>query len=285
MAETNIPVPPAQPAGQSSTVVEGTPPAAQADTNDLSSKFAHLARKEKAFRAEQRKFQTERDAWKAQQTQYDQALGIANRIDRDPLGVLADRGITQDQLTSLLVNSSNPQEANHLFQLQQENKTLQAKIEQINKRFEDNDKTSYDQALNQIGYDAKMLINSDADKFELVNIHGEEGIEAIKELCRVVWEEDKVLLTVQEAAEQVEQELYERAQKLASAKKLKPKEAAPVEPTQTHTNLSKTQSKMTLNSQGAQKISAPVRNNIERAKMRFMGIDPDTGEKIGAVKN
>lgn len=275
MADTQQPpaanAPQAQTQGQNSTSVEGQAPAAQADTNDFSSKFAQLARKTKTLREEQRKLQADRDAWKSKETEYSSAISLVDRIKRDPVSVLAEQGITPDQLTSLLVNQANPQEANQLFSLQQENKDLRAQIEKINKRFEDNDSAAYTGAINQIKNDTKVLVDSDKSHFEMIDAAGDDGIEAVAELCRIVWEEDHVLMSVQEAAELVEQDFLERSIKLASANKVKAKlSPAPTEPTQTPTIPGKTQQTKTLNSQAAQASSSPL-SARERAIKAFRG--------------
>lgn len=275
MADTNIP-PGAPPTGstpgQPSINVDGQQPTTQADTNDLSSKFAHLARKTKALREEQRKLQAQQEAWKAKEPEFNSALSLADRIRKDPISVLAEQGITPDQLTSLLVNKDNPQEANVMFRLEQENKELRAKIDQINKRFEDNDTAAYDQAVNQIKNDAKILVKSDVSNYEMIESFGEDGIEAIAELCKIVWNEDHVLMPVQEAAELVEQELLERSIKLASASKVKAKlSPAPIEePPKNQQTPGKTRQTVTLNSQAAQATSKPL-SAVERAKLAFKG--------------
>ncbi len=265
------------------TAPVATAPAAQApateapqttapETNDLSTKFAHLARKTKAFREEQRKFQTERDAWKAQEGKYQSAVGLEQRLTQDPLGVLAERGITQDQLTALLVNQANPQEANMVFQLQQQNKELMAKIESINKRFEDNENGAVEQAYRQIENDTKILVSSDESNYEMISKAGEDGIQAVKALIKVMWDEDQVLMSVQDAAEQVEQELLERSIALASANKVKAKLSppAPVADPKQQPIPGKSQPTRTLNSQAAQPTSKPM-SAKERAILAFKG--------------
>lgn len=281
MADTQIPAPAAaaQPQGQNSPNVEGQQPTTQAETKDLSSQFAHLAKKAKAFREEQRRFQQEREAfqrdretWQAQnQTKYQ---GFEERVTKDPIGILEERGITRDQLATLLLNESNPDTANLMFQLQQENKQLRQRIDQVDKRFEENEKSAYQGALTQIRNDAKMLVNSEAANFEMIGLGGDDAIEAVVELCRVTWDEEQILLPVEEAAKQVEQELFERSLRLANSAKIKAKLTAPAEPAaqpqQTQGQPSKTQPTKTLNSQAAQATSKPM-SPRQRAILAFQG--------------
>lgn len=280
MADTNVPAAPAaaQPQGQNSPNVEGQQPPAQAETKDLSSQFAHLAKKAKAFREEQRRFQADRDAFQAQRQQWEtqnqsKYQGFEERVTKDPIGLLEERGITRDQLASLLLNDSNPDTANLTFQLQQENKRLISEIEKINKRFEDNDKGAYEGALNQIRNDAKMLVNADQSEFELINAGGDDAIAAVVELCKITWDEDQILLPVEEAAKQVEQELLERSLKLANAAKVKAKLLAAQQTAgqqQIQQPQSKNQPTRTLNSQAAQATSKP-QSARERAIAAFKG--------------
>ena len=262
------------------TEAQVLPEQPQAQDPDVSSKFAHLARKEKAFREQQRKFQTERQSWDQQREQLKAQIEaeIFGRYTKDPIGFAKERGITEDQLGSLLLNQQNP-EVTQIYQLQQQNKDLLERIEKINQRFEETETNSYNQALNQIGYEAKQLVSAEAEKYELISAAGDQGIDAVKELCKAYWEEDKVLLSVQEAAEMVEQELLEQSLKLASAKKVAAKlQPAPLEPEKTPQQASKTR---TLNSQAIQAVSGPVKDRVQRAKLVAQGINPDTGLPFG----
>jgi len=289
MEDTQNPQGNQEPQGQPSTVVEGQAPATQEETNGFDSKYAAMARREKAFRAEQRRFQAERDAWKAERDAERARIEgeIYGRFDKDPVGSLSQRGITPDQLTSLLVNQNDPN-ANFIFQVQQENKELRQQIDAINKRFEDNDRGAYEQGLRQIGHDAQTLIKSNPNDYEMVGLAGDDGIEAIKALCKAYWEEDKVLISVREAAEMVEQEYLENAVRLANSNKVKTKltpaqaaAKAAADATKTPQQTGKIQPTKTLNSQVTQQISQPVTDRVKRAKLVAAGINPDTGVPFG----
>lgn len=266
--------------GQPGNNVEPSQSPTQADPTDLSSKYAHLARKEKSFREVQRQFQAERDAFNAERDAWkNQNLakyqGFEERVTKDPLSVLEERGISRDQLATLLLNQENPDMANLMFQLQQENKSLRERIDGVDKRFQDEEKKAYEGAVNQIRNDAKIIVDSAKSDFELIGLAGEDGIEAIVELCKIAWAEDQVLLSVEEAAKQVEQELLERSMRLAGAAKVKAKysqqaEPQPGQPEKTPANPLKTQPTKTLNSQSAQATSKPM-SARERAILAFQG--------------
>lgn len=285
MAETRDITGQASPQGQPNTNVAPTQQAPTQAETDFSSRMAHLARKEKAFREQQRRDQAERQSWE-QQRKAEQArieAEIYSRYQKDPLGFSQERGISPDQLTSLLLNQTNPQEANLIFQLQQQNKQLQERLDAVDKRFEENQTSAIDGALKQIGYDAKLLINSEPDKYEMISRAGEDGIEAVKAYCKLMWDEEQVAIDVQQAAELVEQELLERSLAFASAKKvaakLQPSAPAQPEPQQATAQTSKTQQTTSLNSQTLQPGSRPKglsdADRRRRAILAAQGKDPN----------
>jgi hypothetical protein len=204
---------PPQPSGLSK---EATPPqsvetkaplpqveAAEANSRALPPQYAALARKEQAFRKAQQELKTAQDAWQQKQA------GFVSKesLQSDPLKALAEAGISYDKLVELQINQANPDPNAALLARISE---LETKLAGVDTNLQNRDKQSYDQAVNQIRNDAKLLVDSDP-AFEVTKATGQS--EEVVELIKKVFDAEGVILDVEDAARQVEEVLQERKAK------------------------------------------------------------------------
>lgn len=222
-----------------------TPPSVQTDTIDaveapkevtkpstpeepaLSSQYAQLARKEKAFRAQvnavkaqEAQLRAREEAIKAKESEYQSQYVPKDRIAKDPLKVLQEQGYTSDQITQLLLNAPDPaQQAQQtvMDELRAEIRALRDAQDATNKTYQDNQTQSYQQAVNQIRNDAKQLVTADPT-FE--TIKATNSVEDVVELITKTFEKDGVILSVEDAANAVEEYLVEEALKIARLDKI-----------------------------------------------------------------
>jgi len=194
----------------------------QVKEQQVSPKWAALARREKALRAEAQALKAERDAMKAKESEYATKYipkdSLAQRAKQDALGLLQEFGITPDEFTQQLLNA-NP--ADHAI------RKLEAKIQELenaNKqtvsKLDEQQQQAYDQAVHQIRNEAKLLIDADPS-YE--TIKATNSTEAVVELIKETFNKDGTLLSVEEAAKEVENYLIEEAMKLTQLKKIKEK--------------------------------------------------------------
>jgi hypothetical protein len=80
------------------------------------------------------------------------------------------------------------------------------------------DKQAYETAIKQLGNEAKILVDSDPS-YELIKAQDATG--AIVELIEETHKETGVLMSVEEAAKEIENHLYEEALKLSQLEKVK----------------------------------------------------------------
>lgn len=186
---------------------------------ELSPKFAMLARKEKSLRAQAQAIKAREDAFKVQEAEYSTKYIPKERLLKETLAVLNEQGITYDQLTGMILNQPGPQEL--------ANQKLEAKIADLESKLNKNVETAqeektkaYEQAVNQIRNEAKVLIDSDPS-FE--TIKETNNVEAVVALIEETYKEDKIILSTLDAAKQVEEYLIEEAMKMVSLKKVKEK--------------------------------------------------------------
>lgn len=197
----------------------------------LSRQFAQLARQEKALRL---KAQQQEQAWKAKeqalaareaemQAQLDQyKTGYVSReqLKADPFSVLNDNGLTYEQLTEQLLNpvQRDPRMEATISKLEAKIKELEAKTEDTGKQYKQQQADAYQAAVRQIEADVKSLVQSDP---EFETIKATNSMKDVVELITQTYDKDGVLLTVEEAAKEVESYLMEEALKLAQISKIK----------------------------------------------------------------
>lgn len=244
----------------------------------LSSQYAVLARKEKALRAQMQKFQAEQKSFREEQERLkaqvqpqkpNQSEELEARLKADPLGVLNEMGYTWDQLTQQALNQPSPDiiEAKRTMQaLQAEIKALKDAQENARKSQEEQQTTAYKQAVQQLKVETKYLVQNDPS-FETIKETG--SYDDVVDLIERTFKEDGRLMSVEEAAQAVEDYLVEEALKLAKLKKIQER-IKPVAPAETKSQPVPAQQQpmktLTNDVSAARKLSAR-----ERAVLAFEG--------------
>jgi hypothetical protein len=251
--------------------------AASKDGDFLSPKFAALSRKEKALRAEQRKFEEERKAWQAQKQTQDAELESAKswktRLAQDPYGVMLESGLTADQVAALMMNQPDPKDQ-QLTLVQKEMAAIKKAQEDLIKQQQEAQTQAYQDALKQISADVKSLVDSN-DEYETIRAWGRH--QDVVDLIEATYKADGRLMTNEEAAKEVEDYLVEEALKFTQLKKIQAK-LAPAAPTEaaalkTETPAQKTTANTLTNRMGQATAAKPMtaRERRERAILAFQG--------------
>lgn len=200
----------------------------------ISTQYAVLARKEKALRAKQQQQETAikaREAaiaakeaeFKTKESEYQSNYISKDKLSPDNIwNTLAERGISYDQLTEMALNQpkADPGTLYLIDQLKSEIQSLKGEQNNVKKSYEQQQQDSYKQAVHQIKTEAKQLINSDSN-FETIKATG--SIDDVVSLIEETFKSDGVLLTVEEAAREVEEYLVTEALKLARLSKIQQK--------------------------------------------------------------
>jgi len=266
--------------GQSNTSVVEAPPEAptpkettQPDKAPLSSQYAQLARQEKAIRAKANQIRTQEaairareDAVKAKEAEMQTQYIPKDRIAKDPLKVLLEQGYSSDQITQMLLNAPDPAQQQQqlvIEELRSEIKALRDGQETANKAFQDNQTQSYNQALQAIRVETKQLVSNN-DQFEAINATNSH--EDVVELIEKTFKKDGVLLTVEDAAQAVEDYLVEEAIKIAKLNKIQAK-LRPAAPPPAPQQPQKPQTKTLTNTMGTNRSLTAK----ERAILAFKG--------------
>jgi len=221
------------------TIVEGQDSAPQEaakprEESPLSERHALLARREKQIRQREQQIRAKELAIKAAEdaarsaTPAKPALDESkyvpkDRLTQDPFTVLNELGLTYDQLTELALNAPKPEQLammNEIKTLKAELQAVKGETEKTQKSIEEQNTKSYQQALNDIKHQVTRLVSSDP-AFE--TIKATRSVGDVVELIEKTYNEDGILMTVEEAAQQVEDYLVDEAVKIARLNKIQQK--------------------------------------------------------------
>lgn len=228
--------------GQQSSIEESSSPAPvetkaaespKAPEEPLSSQYAILARKEKAIRQRELDIRKREAALKSEPAKPAVApsMDTSKYVDREslisnPFGVLNELGLSYDQLTELAINAPKPEDLalqREIKALREEMKLLKGESESTKKTFEQREVEQRSQAEKQIENEVSRLVKSDPN-FEMIAQTG--NIAEVVSLITRTFDEDGIFMSVEEAAQAVEDHLLEEAMKLTSYKKIQQKLAS-----------------------------------------------------------
>lgn len=237
----------------------------------LSPKFAALAKRERMLRERVREFEEREKKLKDSEDARSSSMITKDRLKQSPMEVLLENGVTYEQLTNEILNQGN--RADPVFiKLQQELKEIKEAQAQTSSKFEDTQKQQYDQAVNQISREVKLLTDSDP-RFKSIKAMGMQ--EAVVEYIKDKFESDGYLMSEEEAAVAVEKHLYDEFDRIRL--QLVPPEPTPEpeappapqrqQPQVTMQTLSNTAAQATASRGGRMS----ERERVERAKLAFRG--------------
>lgn len=252
----------------------------------LTRQLAHLARQERALRA---KAQQTEQALKAREAalaareaelsakddQYKQGYVSKDRLKQDVLSVLAEAGLSYDDVTQQVINQQprNPQVDRELSE-------LKAEIQRLNKANEDGQKQSqarqdeqYQAAIQQITRDTQDLVKNDPDTYEAVA--KTNSIRDVVELIERTFKEEGRVMSVEDAAQEVENYLVEEGvSTLSRIQKIKRKLMASAQTPETNAKTQATNKQTQLGTMKTLTNAASSSRQLsakERAILAFKG--------------
>lgn len=246
---------------------------------ELSEQHAALIRREKALRAQAKKqeqdLRTRQDALKAKEQELaardKQYEGYISRqqLKDSTLQALAEAGVSYDEVVQQVLNQTpkDPRVEASLNELKNEIKALRQQNEDFKKGQQESQSQQYQAAVKQIRTDVRSLITQDPT-YE--TIKATNSVNDVVELITQTYDKDGVLMTVEEAALEVENYLVEEATKLAKIDKIRRRLNPQV---QASGNTEKTQSKQQQQMKTLTNATASTRklSSRERALLAFKG--------------
>ncbi len=246
--------------------------------DSLAPKFAQLAKKEKWARKLAEDAKKQMEDWKKEKATYESSHVPKSRIKEDFMTVMTEAGLNPDQIANILLSQAGGQMAQDpaVRELREELKRIKQELDETKGSLSTKEKTQYDQAVTQIRSDVTKLVNSNPD-YE--TIKGTENIEKVVEYIEATYKEDGILLSVEDAAKEVEEALVEDTLKrFGSSKRLQERlkaQQAPEEPAKLQTNQKSPAKTLTNGMTPASANKVTAKDRYRRAIMRAQGLDPD----------
>lgn len=232
-------------------------------------RFSQLARREKHIRQQAQRLAAEKVELEKTLSNRMTKEEFTAQLRKDPTTL----GMTYDDLGQLYLNQSTNQDP-VVQRLQAQIEELKAGQSKAISQAEQAQQQAYSEALKQIDREAKTLV-SKSDAYEVTRSQGAES--AITKLIELTYQEEGVLMDVEEAATQVETYLEEQALSLFNrSNKLKAKLSPGANGSSTQAQMKQTnntpqkQSVNTLTRSMEQASSKPL-TRYERAVLAFQG--------------
>ncbi len=208
----------AEPVGHQDTVVDTPEPSKEVT---LSPQLTALARKEQALRQKEQAFKAEKEAIEKERAEFSELRKLKERIAAKDYAALDEMGVDYNEYSQQLLNKLNGEspEAARIRDLE----------EKLGK-FEESQKVAttkqYDATIAQYKKQIADTVAANPD-FDTVKSLGAEG--HVLQLILDTFNEDGEILTVEQAAKDIEDALLEEAERYAKLPKLKAKLSPPVE--------------------------------------------------------
>lgn len=210
-------------------IPETTTPEAVKQPDPNAKRWAHMAKQEKMLRQREAKFKAEQAAFEAERTEARVAREWKQKLSNKNFDVLAEAGLTQDDLTAYLVNQPNPHDR-LIGELKAEIAALRGGQDEMKKGLEEQTTRQYKDALTAISNEGRASVQADPEKFELCNANLDDAVEAATTLVEELWKTTGRIIPVEEALNEVEEyyldtfsQMYEKSTKIKA--KIKPQDA------------------------------------------------------------
>ena len=206
----------------------------------LSSQFAQLAKRERAMRQMQQELKAQKLAMEQKMSELESKFSNSRQSDprssqsqgdyiskedllKNPWQILNKHGLTYNDLTEKALESKTPEQVEFeriTSELKSELQALKEEQSNAKKSAEEQQKKAYDDAISQIDAQVKHLVKTDPN-YESIKFTG--NADQVTQLIIKTYEKERRVMSVEEAAQEVEDYLAEQlaeAQKLSKIQKL-----------------------------------------------------------------
>lgn len=223
------------PAVASEAVPEADPAidtqAAPSIEEPLSPRMAALARREREITRRMQQFAAEKKSWEEQKATTTPPRDIdtgkfisREELDRDLIGTLTKAGYDYDKITERMLNPGHSPTEREIAELKAQIAELKGGQTKVQEEFQNRNKLEYDTAVAQIRRDVSATVANSAD---YTTIKESGSTEAVVRLIEKTFEDTGDMLSIEEAAAQVEDYLIEEAIKVANYTKVRARNSQP----------------------------------------------------------
>lgn len=191
---------------------------AKKEDEPLSVRFAALTKREKMIQEREKALKEREEKIKPMEL-------TKETVKKDPKGALESIEMSFEDFTKAYLDQLDGKQPSVEDKVQELYARIEAKEKAEKEREELSKKQAEEQAIEGFKAQIKETLAKDLDKYELIN---EAGVfEDVYEVIESYYEETGEILSIEKAAEHVENYLFEEGQKLLKAKKFAPKAPEP----------------------------------------------------------
>jgi hypothetical protein len=206
---------------QTATVAPGATQEATPESQANAARFAVLAKKERALRAQQ-------ESLKAQMAEIQRKAAEVEAFEKskltakqNPLEVLKNLGLSYDELTQFVINGEKATPELAVRAVKDELEAFKAEQAEARRRAEEAEKVRLEQersaVLDRFRQEVAQYVTDNREKYELLNLYGQEGL--VSEVIQQHFEQTQRIMSNEEAADRAEKYLEELVQKAQATKK------------------------------------------------------------------
>lgn len=223
------PITPQDAQGETQDLVNPVPSQPAPKDPTLSRQFAQLANKERQLRQAQQQIKAKEQALADREAKLNQPQTQTPAVDRsqyvsvedlkrNAYGVLQQHGVTYDDVTAQAMQYQpiNPEVQRHIQSLEAKLAKLEENSQKTTQSWEQQQQQQYQAAVQQIDMDVAHLIKSDPTTYEAIAKTGKAAQLEVRKLIEETYKQDGILMTVEEAAEEVENHILDEGFKTFS---------------------------------------------------------------------
>ena len=201
--------------GNTTEATEPAEPAKPEESVNLSPQISALARKEQAQRQRERALSQREKELTARLADAEKYQQLKAKIAAKDYSAADDLGMTHDQYTQYLLDKQAGEDP-----AEQRYRKVESELERLKKNQEEQTIQEYQANQNLWKQEIAKVIDA-TEEFSTIKELGAQA--AVLRLINDAFNEDNLELSVEQASEMVEKELFARAEKLASVSKIKTK--------------------------------------------------------------
>lgn len=186
----------------------------------LSPKFAHLARQEKKLRSLAEQLKTREEALNAKETEYQTGYIPKGKLKEAAMEALQKGEISYEEFTNAMLAQPPSQVDPVIQELKAQNEQLKARLDKFEGETQESKTKEYQQAVAQIRHDVKQL-TAENPEYELINAMGQH--DEVVALIEETFKEDGTIMSITDAAKEIEKYLEAESEKILSLNKIKSK--------------------------------------------------------------
>ena len=177
-------------------------------------RYAQLSRRERELHQYHQKTRERERALSEREARIKEFEGLMDLRQKDPKAFVEKNGLSYEQLTDIYIGDGKPTPEHHISALE---KKIQDLEERLNKDKQSSEESWANDQINGFKRNIRGVIDQNGERFELIQAEGAHDL--VFDVIQNYFKETKEVLPIHEAANFVEEQLFEEGKRIAGLKK------------------------------------------------------------------